>query len=164
MKLKSMSDFALEYIEVPDKLEEGEFKQAYYDMCKYAQFLKRPLELSMFVPCDEKGNIIEKPEYFEEYFKDMDLTNWNDTEKQFIIKYLKAQERVLFKDAKILGEFKTCKVSFIKINANSIENDEFGFFYHDAKNEKSRVNTVEDIVNICSLELTDNAIKQWKLN
>lgn len=28
----------------------------------YAKFLKQPLTLSMFVPCDEEGNILEEPE------------------------------------------------------------------------------------------------------
>ena len=29
------------------------------EICAYANFLNQPLKLEMFVPCDEKGNVIE---------------------------------------------------------------------------------------------------------
>lgn len=30
---------------------------------RYAKFLKQPIELWMFVPCDEDGNVLEEPMY-----------------------------------------------------------------------------------------------------
>lgn len=77
MKLISMTDFVLEQ-EQPTYLEKEEFEDVYYKIHNYANFLKKPLEICMFVPCDENGDILR------------DGVNWN---KKF---YQKAQERVLF--------------------------------------------------------------------
>ena len=50
-----MTDFVLEQYELsrnPTIFEERAFK--------YASFLKQPLELWMFVPCDEEGNVLKQ--------------------------------------------------------------------------------------------------------
>lgn len=49
---------------------------------KYANFLKQPLELGMFVPCDEDGNVLEEP-ICQEY-------------ALYNKKYQKSKERCLF--------------------------------------------------------------------
>jgi hypothetical protein len=71
MKLISMVDFVLadKYAGSPINTNK-----------KYANFLKQPLELWMFVPCDDDGNVLEeiKP-YQDNYFK-----------------YQQAKERCLF--------------------------------------------------------------------
>jgi len=71
MKLISMVDFVLadKYAGSPINTNK-----------QYADFLKQPLELWMFVPCDEDGDVLEeiKP-YQDNYFK-----------------YQKAKERCLF--------------------------------------------------------------------
>jgi len=86
MKLISMTDFVLEQ-EQPTYLEKEEFEDVFYKIHNYAKFLKQPLELRMFVPCDENGNVLR------------DGVNWN---KKF---YQKAQERVLFEGFKVKGDF-----------------------------------------------------------
>ena len=48
---------------------------------QYAHFLKQPLKLGMFVPCDEKGNILEDPGLIPSYKLEI---------------YRKAKDRVLF--------------------------------------------------------------------
>ncbi len=53
----------------------------------YAHFLSQKLELWMFVPCDEDGNVIEYKEPYE------DGTN---------IKYQQAKERVLFEGFEVV--------------------------------------------------------------
>ena len=64
MKLISMTDFVLEQKEKLKNSEQG-FNIEKYDfiinVCNYAKFLKQPLEQFMFVPCDENGNVLEKP-------------------------------------------------------------------------------------------------------
>ena len=45
---------------------------------KYAEFLKTPLSLGQFVPCDFNGNVLEEPEGFSEY-SDSVLSEWNDS-------------------------------------------------------------------------------------
>jgi DNA-directed RNA polymerase delta subunit len=57
MKLISMTDFVLEQNKEP---------YFYYDslwnkVIAYANFLKQPLTLGMFVPCDSNGNVVKKP-------------------------------------------------------------------------------------------------------
>lgn len=84
MKLISMTDFVL--------------KQAdncmFYDKVRnYAKFLKQPLELGMFIPCDENNTLLEEPEnpkQSPESFKKYD-------------EYVKAKERVLFEGFHILN-------------------------------------------------------------
>ena len=56
MKLISMTDFVLEQ----DKLMRNKLNDPITFTIKvtdYALFLKQPLKLEMFVPCDEDGNV-----------------------------------------------------------------------------------------------------------
>lgn len=55
-----MTDFVLEQTELykEDKLSVFDFELR---MKKYAQFLKQPLKLEMFIPCDDEGNVLEEP-------------------------------------------------------------------------------------------------------
>ena len=60
MKLISMTDFVLEQ----DKLMRHQLNDPITFTIKvtdYALFLKQPLTLGMFVPCDDDGNVLEIP-------------------------------------------------------------------------------------------------------
>jgi hypothetical protein len=60
---------------------------------KYANFLKQPLELWMFIPCDEDYNFLEKP-----VIENMPFCSVNGEGYDYaILKYQQAKERVLFK-------------------------------------------------------------------
>ena len=61
----------------------------------YAKFLKQPLKLEMFVPCDEDGNVLEEPQMRLERnsFDEEDM----DYDAQELYDYIKAKEKVLFK-------------------------------------------------------------------
>ena len=85
MKLLSMIDFVLENAKQP--YVEG---TKYKDLVNYAKFLKQPLNLGMFVPCDEDGNILEKPSA-ESYI----ILETCEYSKEWI-DYKKAKEKVLF--------------------------------------------------------------------
>lgn len=63
----------------------------------YVDFLKRNLELGMFIPCDEKGKIIEEPEMYG-WFQNVGGTNSHATEQDGIDcdKYHFAKLRCLF--------------------------------------------------------------------
>src|SRR3989304_5284437 len=88
MKLISMTDFVLEQ----------------YEQCisstgrtyNYAMFLKQPLELWMFIPCDEDGNVLVN-DNITEYDREMYFE-----EEQ---KYQQEKERCLFE-----GNFTTMKI------------------------------------------------------
>jgi hypothetical protein len=56
------------------------------------------------------------------------------------------------------------KQSHRKNNIDYIMNDTFGLFFYNASNEKSRLNTIEDLLNFHDLILTESAIKQIGLN
>ena len=85
MKLISMTDFVLKNEKQP--YVEG---TKYKDLVNYAKFLKQPLKLGMFVPCDEDGNILEKPSA-ESYI----ILETCEYSKEWI-DYKKAKEKVLF--------------------------------------------------------------------
>jgi hypothetical protein len=55
----------------------------------YANFLKQPLELWMFVPCDDNGNVLEHPNYIK---GKRTAQFYNDKMDE----YQQAKERVLF--------------------------------------------------------------------
>ena len=57
----------------------------------YATFLKKPLKLEMFVPCDNDGNILEEPTNYEKRLSNM-MTEYNDE----VYTYNQAKEKVLF--------------------------------------------------------------------
>lgn len=52
---------------------------------RYANFLKQPLTLSMFIPCDLDGNILGEP-----------IRGFEESDKDYL-EFVKAKERVLFK-------------------------------------------------------------------
>lgn len=80
MKLMSMTDFVLRETNSPTTLAES------FQRCvTYANFLKQPLKLEMFVPCDDNGNILKLP----------DVCICAD-ECSLCKKYKQAKEKVLF--------------------------------------------------------------------
>lgn len=63
----------------------------------YATFLKQPLKLEMFVPCDEDGNIWQYPPTKEEWeWAQKDSADAEQSFKQKEYYYEKAKEKVLF--------------------------------------------------------------------
>ena len=62
MKLISMVDYVLEQKKEWENWEKSfDSNVSFWKCIKYANFLKQPLTLGMFVPCDENGNILEEP-------------------------------------------------------------------------------------------------------
>jgi len=94
MKLISISDFVLDHFELLENIPTQEEAIRHINTVKrYVEFLKQSLKLEMFVPCDEDGNVLEKPENYIEGYDDA----YNDE----IYNYLRAKEKVLFKGFKI---------------------------------------------------------------
>ena len=71
-----MTDFVLEQSEEAPKDKNLhktnwslEFEKYSKLIIRYAEFLKQPLKLEMFIPCDENGNVLEEPNQsdFDEY-------------------------------------------------------------------------------------------------
>ncbi len=126
-------------------IPEYEFQQR---VLKYARFLKQPLKLGMFVPCDEKGNILHDVGYC--------LDNKIDFSRN---EYNKAKENVLFKGFTISSLFD---------NTVQIRHKELGFYYwySDVKYFKFiSEGVIEDLNKVdhgCSIKLTQTAINQLK--
>lgn len=94
MKLINMTDYVLEQSK---RYFDGHIVLSQYEELtrSYANFLKQPLALWMFVPCDEKGHVLFNP------FAD---DNDAGTEKEYLqIAYNKAKERCLFEGFKLIG-------------------------------------------------------------
>jgi hypothetical protein len=96
-----LSDFVLQQYENHVLSFKHNPHKQFRKVVNYTKFLKQPLTLGMFIPCDEKGNVMEKPT--KPNTKDL----WNDDEHDSQIHaeyqyeldlYLKVKKRVLFKE------------------------------------------------------------------
>ena len=64
--LVPMTDFVLEQLNEQNSITKP-MREVFNSLEKYATFLRQPLKLEMFVPCDEEGNVLEEPKIEEEY-------------------------------------------------------------------------------------------------
>jgi hypothetical protein len=93
--LISMTDFVLEQYKT-----KSISSATFYSIVAYANFLKQPLELWMFVSCDDEGNILEIPDLNSMKY-DINISEVEtDTDYQLydndILEYQQAKERCLF--------------------------------------------------------------------
>lgn len=108
----------------------------------YARFLKQPLKLEMFVPCDEDGNVLEEPKGWSNGECDIyDCCSICCCEQ-----YKKAKEKVLFEGFEY------------------IETENYFFVFNEEKlvrlqRSNFKTETVEFIAGQ-EVELTSTALKQ----
>lgn len=142
MKLIPMTTFVLEQIKEKTGLEKlGGVANALHVIHNYANFLKQPLEIWMFVTCDDNGVVLDEPKTtnIQDANFDIDeMENWN-----------KAKDRVLFEGF----TFKEIKTSYEH--------------YYIVNNEKitwlswNKSKTVENLLDYNQeIKLTKSAIKQ----
>src|SRR5690606_1302228 len=111
MKLISMTAFVLEQKQKePEVRKFADFTQlnnhrerSYNSIVSFAKFLKQPLELWMFVPCDKEGNAIEEPE--QRKVPNMHPNEQNDYWNEWNTEYQQAKERVLFENCSMFDEY-----------------------------------------------------------
>ena len=96
-KLITLTDYVLEQEEIwrNSKVEIEDDLNYIFKTSNYAKFLSMPLELKMFVPCDEEGNVLEEPKNYKQWLKkalntpyDLDLSKYE--------KYEKSESEVIF--------------------------------------------------------------------
>lgn len=162
MKLISMTDFVLGTESILDKhnpIGYNEDKQSrYIGILNYAKFLKQPLKLEMFVPCDNKGNVLHKyisEPYDRNKFYDLDVI-------------VRAKEKVLFKgfSAKVAD---WCDDLVIELENNKNFSICYNFeedVFTDNVGEWLKYSTIEDLCLYTEetaeiIELNQNAIKQF---
>lgn len=102
MKLIKMTDYISQKRDIMDKQMSNEDRltilQCIFD---YSKFLKTPLNLGMFIPCDEKFNILKQPNHYRRYLSKDYLTENPKMSEKWIEKceeYKKAESKILFKD------------------------------------------------------------------
>lgn len=97
MKLQSMTDFVLGTLSVLDNYNplglNEDIVSRYISITNYAKFLKQPLTLGMFIPCDKEGKPLDKP-VAPKYFDPTEPVP-EEAEQEFY-DYDKAKQRVLF--------------------------------------------------------------------
>lgn len=102
MELKSMVDFVLEQGKL-EFIPIGEnFGEERSDFClhkldrinAYANFLKQPLTLSMFVPCGDDGEVLGEPMSYKKYLNVSNTMSGSDI--LLCQQYQQAKERCLF--------------------------------------------------------------------
>ena len=145
MKLISMTDFVLEQNKLlknaPDAYDQ------YCKMVNYANFLKQPLKLEMFVPCDEDGNVLITPTEHNPIY-------WSNEYKQ-------ALEKVLFEGFKVIG----IDEDIIEIE---LENDNLwldfyknsSIIFTDSYFVEFPIKIIEELI-FYNFKLTESAIKQF---
>ena len=148
--LIKMTDFVLEQNKNTETL-----KNNFVNCAAYAKFLKQPLTLGMFVPCDEKGNDLVN-DNLTEYDREM----YFEEEQE----YQQAKERCLFNGFEFTVSQKFSTVNKIKNSIHWYTKDRL---YLTTKKEDGyhsyfQLFTVEDLIQ-CELQLTQTAIKQLGL-
>ena len=144
-----MTDFVLEQLNEQNSRTKP-MREVFNSLEKYAKFLKQPLKLEMFVPCDEDGNILKEPKRWEDYLQYPDSFDGNK-EWGELYDYKQAKEKVLF------DGFKVIKQDNITI---TIEYDRFQLDYNKVLNVFANHRTIEDLAKYNLIELTKNAEKQ----
>ena len=165
MKLISITDFILSKAYkskvIVSMHPESPFSQI-EKIEKYANFVKQPLTIGMFVPCDKKGNQMKQPFTVGAKAK--------HHQRDYLDKYKEAEERVLFKDFKIgyNEQEKICQCILPLVLANV----EGGFAATVMKQEEGEdwmpiedYATIEDMTNGLNFPftLTPTAIKELGL-
>lgn len=98
MKLIKMTDFVLSFGTESNRCN---YEQAYELISTYAMFLKTNLNLGMFIPCDEKFNILKQPNHYRRYLSKDYLTENPKMSEKWIEKceeYKKSESKILFKN------------------------------------------------------------------
>ena len=143
MRLISMTDFVLDQMKFASIHHEDD-SECLDVIFRYANFLKQPLKLEMFVPCDDEGNVLEEPN--RNRFKNEYLTE--DQYKTKFLKYQQAKERCLFEGFEYKQYHAPTNSWFIKSETVKLNDGTF-------RNYK----TIETLTKF-DLTLTESAKKQ----
>lgn len=148
-KLISTADYVLEKEQI---VENGYHRVFCHKVCNYAKFLKTPLDIGMFVPCDEDGNVLEEPKKYSDFLKYGSFGLLTGSEVDENSKYHKAKERVIFEG-----------FIFVKALTAFGESEYYRFMYEEIiiTNLDFKNKTVEDLIEKYSITLTQNAIKKY---
>ena len=152
MKLISMVDFVLEYAPKFNPFGTDEQILCLDYIHNYAKFLKQPLNLGMFVSCDEDGDILHEPKDYEQRLPNM-MTEYNDE----IYRYKQAKEKILFEGFEVVRFIEKENPCYVVSNKENEVTFHIGLYTFSKG--VNFANTVEDLIHIQPI-LTESAIKQ----
>ncbi len=158
-KLISMVDFVLNVpmsgMEVQSIGIQG--NNRYQKCIRYAKFLKQPIELWMFVPCDFEGNVLEESRSFYEATAFWNAGEIDEKHNDLVGEWEEAKERCLFEGFEIKD---------LKLDSGNkcVSKDDIlhVFWQNEISKEftlSKGISKIEDLVKY-KLELTPTAIKQ----
>ncbi|MCT4287380.1 hypothetical protein HZP25_11715 [Elizabethkingia anophelis] len=151
-KLIPMTDFVLSIL---NNTSPNNFVKGVENIRAYAQFLKQPLALWMFVPCDEDGNLLEKP-------KEDDYSFYTHKNMSVQEEYEKAKSRVLFEGFRIV-DFEEHQIESLK-HTSYLQWDDIDLISKKDWEEEWNFEdyTVEFLLTepTAEITLTETAIKQ----
>ena len=154
MKLISMTDFVIN--KRKELLRHSEYKNDLENYANiiynYANFLKQSLNLGMFAPCDEDGDILEEPKNYEQRLPNM-MTEYNDE----IYRYKQAKEKILFEGFEVVRFIEKENPCYVVSNKENEVTFHIGLYTFSKG--VNFANTVEDLIHIQPI-LTESAIKQ----
>ena len=113
-----MTDFVLRINEIEKEIDQ------FFDSLRmkqlgiienYAKFLKQPLKLEMFVPCDEDGNVLEEYKISPSE-READLYNYPRPVSIEEHNWEKAKEKVLFEGFKPYEEYECAKYEDVYVD------------------------------------------------
>lgn len=153
-KLITMTDYVLQQLKTEQS--SSEFKEAAKN---YANFLKQPLTLNMFIPTDSEGNVLGQPKF---YYKPENTEYLTDQIEKKIVSELNEKVRI-YKEAQKKVIFKN--ITSVRVDENILDiyinGNKFKYYWLDNSfydfAHRSNLYTVEDIID-CSFELTDSAV------
>lgn len=161
-KLRSMTEYVLDIVQTPNVNEAICFEQTQARLDKiyqYALFLKQPIKLGMFVPCNEDGKVIKKMGDVHPFATNEESTAWDE----YITKWEQSKDRILFYKWEVNEEesFKNKEVITI-----SNRNAQLTFFIKTGMvifenlviKHSFIVKTIEDLRG-CELSFTNGVIK-----
>ena len=158
MILQSMTDYVLEQNNknIGKKYRDLDAFQKLFEVYSriynYANLLKQPLKLGMFIPCDENDAPLEEPlqEHYTDCTEEQNAKDWLYN----LEKYQQAKERVLFKDFELVEIYRYGALLEMKFDDFS---EKITILFEDA---------IEDLLTYSfdpEFELTDSAIKKYNL-
>ena len=115
-----MTDFVIEIDENKPKFKNfssfSEINQyeinGYNKISNYATFLKQPLKLEMFVPCDDEGIVLEEPKIEEEYVDE----HTTQIFAQYQYDLDKAKEKILFEGFEPYEDYECAKYEEVYVD------------------------------------------------
>ena len=145
----TMTDFVLKTVQTPNKNEAICFEQTDARLNKiyqYALYLKQPLKLCMFIPCDKKGNVLKHMNDIYPYATNEEIIAWEEGLETIVFNGWQLNQKDISKLKNIICITKD------KIQLTFFKKDDIVFLDFFTNNITKQIKTIEDLV---VLQLTD---------